>query len=311
MKALVALVIVCLIISLSILALPAKAQEPLNLTINPDGSIDPVGAPIQRDGDIYNLTADAHGINVNRNNITLDGNRHTLSHTLSVSGVANVTIKNFIVIIQGFDDNIHLENCSNVTIANNTLTSSKLNNQQGGLGIDVWGGKSNIITGNRIMDNVRGITFESTTSNNRVFGNNITNNFRGLWIQQSQNNSIYNNNFDNNTVNVFIIGEAVIRGSEKVVTPLLNTFDNGTVGNYWSNYNGTDSNGDGIGDVPYVIDEYNRDNHPLMKPVFVPDFPFGPDEPEPFPITIVVGSAIAAVVVVGLGLLVYFKKRKH
>jgi hypothetical protein len=32
--------------------------------------------------------------------------------------------------------------------------------------------------------------------------------------------------------------------------------------------------------------------------------------PEPFPTTLVIGSAIAVVAVVGLGLLVYFKKRK-
>jgi len=41
MKACIALVTVCLIVSLSILALPVKAQEPLNLTINPDGSVEP------------------------------------------------------------------------------------------------------------------------------------------------------------------------------------------------------------------------------------------------------------------------------
>ena len=99
-----------------------KAEE--TIYIRADGSIDPVGAPIQRDGDIYTLTGDADGINVNRSNMTLDGNEHTLSHTLSVGYVTNVTIKNFIIIIHSMDDNIHLESCSNVTIANNTVTGS-------------------------------------------------------------------------------------------------------------------------------------------------------------------------------------------
>jgi hypothetical protein len=48
------------------------------------------------------------------------------------------------------------------------------------------------------------------------------------------------------------------------VLPSTNTWDNGIEGNYWSNYNHTDSDYDGIGDTPYFIDANNQDNHPLM-----------------------------------------------
>jgi hypothetical protein len=65
------------------------------------------------------------------------------------------------------------------------------------------------------------------------------------------------------------------------------SWDNRTTGNYWGNYNGTDDNGDGIGDTPYIIIGYkwdtdfddfvsfvsDQDNYPLMNPIEIVEFP--------------------------------------
>jgi predicted secreted protein/nitrous oxidase accessory protein NosD len=49
------------------------------------------------------------------------------------------------------------------------------------------------------------------------------------------------------------------------------------LGNYWKDYNGTDENGDGIGDEPEILNDKNIDYYPLMRPV---DSYIIPDEKE-------------------------------
>ena len=50
-----------------------------------------------------------------------------------------------------------------------------------------------------------------------------------------------------------------------------NKWDNGSEGNYWSNYDGIDANSDGIGDTPYPIPGLtgSYDNYPLLEPYAV------------------------------------------
>jgi len=110
-------------------------------------------------------------------------------------------------------------------------------------------------------------------SNNTIINNTIWCNGYGIWIDNSGGNIVYHNIFTDNVQQVLIEW-----GN--------NTWDDSypSGGNYWSDYTGVDANGDGIGDIPYVIDENNTDRYPLMNPwgsgTPVASFNWTPSTPE-------------------------------
>lgn len=53
----------------------------------------------------------------------------------------------------------------------------------------------------------------------------------------------------------------------KNLTSSTNTWDNGFEGNYWNDYQGKDTNHNGVGDTPHLIDANNQDRYPLMEPI--------------------------------------------
>jgi len=174
-----------------------------------------------------------------------------------------------------------------------------LQGTRSGKGIDLSGRSNVTIKNTEIKSFGHGIVLDSSP-NSTVSGNNITNNGNGTLLYNSSNNTIYHNNFVNNTRQVYDISW------DYPFTPSINVWDNGypSGGNYWSDYTGEDQNGDGIGDTPYVIDEDNQDNCPLMRPTWitVEEVPFW---------TQWWFWAMVAVVIVALGGTVYFlKKRK-
>ena len=116
------------------------------------------------------------------------------------------------------------------TIMNNIITNNDL-------GIYCLASSYNTITKNTIRDNEMGVRLQYLNIGECFY---------------SHNNLFYHNNFINNSQQARNTGN--------------NFWDNGTEGNYWDDYSGNDADGDGIGDVPYVISGTNQDNYPFMNP---------------------------------------------
>ncbi len=123
-----------------------------------------------------------------------------------------------------------------------------------------------------LLDNVDYVTVSHCKIDNAYYGivlssasyntirENIISNSSNIGINidaYSHDNSFYHNNFIKNGVHAFDNGYS-------------NVWYNGELkeGNYWDDYEGSDSNMDGIGDEPYPIEpatEINKDLYPLMQ----------------------------------------------
>jgi parallel beta-helix repeat protein len=328
--------------------------------INANGSITPPTAPIYTADNITytltgNVTANADGIVIERDNIVLKGAGYTVTGSLSGNGttltnMSNVTINN--IIIKEFGTGIMLDSSSNCTLSGNNVTTNKHdgimldsssnctlsgnNITHNDYGIDMESSSdNNTLSGNNVADSVYSIYFESSSnctlsgnyvtvdstygiwldsssnctlsgnnvtngnngialdsssnnvlsgnnitantgygiylsssSNCTLSGNNVTDNDYGIWLASSSNNFIFHNDFVNNTNQVYTDG-------------LANVWDNGSSGNYWSDYvtkypNATQVDSSGVWNTPYIIDTNNTDHYPLTGPyatVVIPEFP--------------------------------------
>jgi parallel beta-helix repeat protein len=139
----------------------------------------------------------------------------------------------------------------------------------------------NEIRNNKIFQNTYG--FSISYDNNSIFGNQIVDNHVGIYEDlltgPAEGYRIYHNNFINNTKQTDLRSQSV------------NIWDNGLEGNYWSDYNGSDFDQDGIGDISKVINANNTDHFPLMG--MFSDFPVTWEE-KIYHTTTVCNSSIAA-----------------
>jgi parallel beta-helix repeat protein len=168
----------------------------------------------------------------------------------------------------------------NVTLSGFTVRNGRPD------GILLDGGENCYVTDNRVLNNYYGIYFYSSVATptlSFVTGNYIKNSSVGIYLFEAYNttitsntiinssskginlfaseyNTFFHNNLVTNSIQVFNWGES---------GEWPNVWDNGNSsgGNFWSNYNGNDTDNDGFGETPYNVGPYlvgNIDHYPLM-----------------------------------------------
>jgi len=144
---------------------------------------------------------------------------------------------------------------------NNTVENNWIANV--GVGIPVGYSHMNVIRGNTVVNATVGIDVSDNSPGNLVVGNTVSKSTVGINIIGSSGSVFYHNSFINNTNN----------HPYDAQYPSINSWNNSFgEGNYWSNYTGTDADGDGIGDTPHTLYPNNIDYYPLMKPYVPGDF---------------------------------------
>jgi parallel beta-helix repeat protein len=155
-------------------------------------------------------------------------------NTLSTNQVSNC-----------YDFGIWMSKSEQNTVTKNEVYSSRI-------GIYLSNSIRNTIEGNILRNNIQfGLRLDNTTES-LIYSNILSENFLAAVLAYYSNNNTFFHNNCNSIHEVFASANST------------NLFDLNGEGNYWSDYNGTDSNSDALGDSPYIIDANNQDRYPLM-----------------------------------------------
>ena len=285
---------------------PVESQTFETIYIKADGSVEGT-SKIQRQENVYTLINNIFGtVEVEKDDIVIDGS----GYTLQGRGIDEI----------GDERGIYLRGlgwghpgCGNVSVKNFRISNFLE-------GIYVVGGRNNSIVGNFLENASLHVLGSANLTGDLIKHNTI----KDSWVFIDYNLGGIDVVTENNFIDCGIyVGLSV--------APIVDR-------NYWSDYlekypDAEELGDSGIWDTPYIDDRYEEDiscvdYHPLVKPVAISAFPettptpepatptsptsLPSEEPQPIEQEVILGVAVTvAVVSVGLGLLVYFKKRKH
>ncbi len=269
--------------------------------------------PIERNGNNYRIMQNITlTIIVDKSDIVIDGNYFWVAtnfrsgqgspgFSLKLMDVANVTVRNVYCEL-----GVKLEQSTNCTVMDSG--SVILYRSSGNVVSGCWGAdleyannnvidhchlyrleldysSSNLFTCNDVLGTGVALSF-LTSSSNVIYGNNFTNAW--WWIGMAGN--CRNNYIVANNINITqhwnankLVGTNYIyhnnflswSWNQSDVDNSVNVWSRDGRGNYYAQYPKVDTDNDGVIDVPFVIDQRNVDNYPLMEPVKI--------DPEPIP----------------------------
>ena len=143
-----------------------------------------------------------------------------------------------------------------------------------GWGFNVQTSDGNTIRANTISDNDLPGVYLSSSNGNTVTGNTIADNLTGAQLRQSEFNAVYLNDFIGTSTLYSNTDDDSATSTWSSPADLEYEYNTGSylgrLGNYWIDYGGVDTNGDGVGETAYELNtlgDPQQDQFPLISQI--------------------------------------------